>query len=75
MDVNYTYSADHFAVYTNIKSLCCMPETSVMLYINYTSIKRKMELPIWHAQVLVPYLGSEVLLEMSGLLEPRFDAA
>ena len=52
-----------------------MPETSVMLYIHYTSIKQKMELPVWHAQVLVPYLGSQVLLEMSGLLGPWFDAA
>ena len=52
-----------------------MPETSVKLYINYTSIKQKMELPICHAQVLLPYLGSDVLLETSGLLGPRIDAA
>ena len=52
-----------------------MPETSVMLYVSYTSIKQKMEFPIRHPQVLVPYLGSEVLLETSGLLGPRFDAA
>ena len=28
-------------MYTNIKSLCCTPETNIMLYVNYTSIKKK----------------------------------
>ena len=37
MDVNQTYCGDHFAMYTNIKSLCCTPETNIM-YIDYTSI-------------------------------------
>ena len=36
MDVDYTYCGDHFAIYTNIESLCHIPETSIM-YINYTS--------------------------------------
>ena len=27
MDVNWTYCGNHFAIYTNIKSLCCTPET------------------------------------------------
>ena len=42
MDVNYTYSADHFAVYTNIKSWCHTPETKIM-YVNHTSIKEKKD--------------------------------
>ena len=25
---------DHFTVYTNIESLCCTTETSIMLYVN-----------------------------------------
>lgn len=29
-DGNETYCADHFAVYTNIESLCCTPETNMM---------------------------------------------
>ena len=32
-DVNQTYCSDHFAVYANIKSLCCTPEAD-MLYVN-----------------------------------------
>lgn len=28
-------SCNHFTMYTNIKSLCCIKETNVMLYINY----------------------------------------
>ena len=39
MNVNYTYCGDHFAIYTSIKSLHCIPETK--LYVNYTSIKKK----------------------------------
>ena len=29
-DVNWTYYGDHFAIYTNIESLCCTFETNVM---------------------------------------------
>ena len=39
VDVNQTYCAVHFAIYTNIKLLCCIPETS-MLYVNYSSIRK-----------------------------------
>lgn len=31
-NVNWTYRGDHFAVYTNIKSLCCILETNIMLW-------------------------------------------
>ena len=37
IDVNDTYCGDHFAIYINIESLCCIPETNIMLYVNYTS--------------------------------------
>lgn len=33
-DVNWIYCSDHFAVYTNIISLCYIPETNIMLYVN-----------------------------------------
>ena len=36
MHVNQTYCGDHFAIYTNIESLCCTPEANIMLYGNYT---------------------------------------
>ena len=29
-DVNWTYRSDRFAIYTNIKSLHCTPETNVL---------------------------------------------
>ena len=38
MDVDWT-QGDYFAIYTNMESLCCTPETQVMLCVNYTSIK------------------------------------
>ena len=37
-----TYCGDHFTVNTNIKSLCCTPETN-MLYVNCTSKEKKKE--------------------------------
>ena len=37
MSVNWTYYGDHFAVYTDIKSLYYIPETKILLYISYTS--------------------------------------
>ena len=40
MNVNYTYCGDHSTINTNIESLCCTPETNIMLHVNYTSIKK-----------------------------------
>ena len=34
-----TYS-DQFVMYINVESLCCTPETNIILYVNYTSIKK-----------------------------------
>ena len=31
MDVNWTYRGDHCAIYTNIETLHCTPETNLML--------------------------------------------
>ena len=39
MDVNYTGWLNRFAIYTNIKLLCCTPKTNIM-YVNYISIKK-----------------------------------
>lgn len=40
----WTYFGDHFAIYTDIKSLCCIPATNIMLYVNDTSIKKNREM-------------------------------
>lgn len=37
---NQTYSGNHFAMYTDIHSLCFTPETKVMLYVNYTLVTK-----------------------------------
>ena len=29
MDVDWTHNGEHFAIYTNIKSSCCTPETNI----------------------------------------------
>ena len=31
MNVNQTYCGGHFIIYTNTESLCCTPETNIML--------------------------------------------
>ena len=33
-----TARGDYFEIYTNIKSLCCTPETNTILCVNYFSI-------------------------------------
>ena len=37
-----TNCGDHFIMYVNVKSLCNTPETNIILYINYISIKNKV---------------------------------
>ena len=44
MDTNETYGGDHFTRYTTIGSLCYIPETDIMLYVNYFSIKKNKDL-------------------------------
>ena len=39
-DVVWTYCGDQFAVYTNVKLVCCIPETNIVLYVNYTALKK-----------------------------------
>ena len=39
MDINQTYGGDHFAIYTNIESLCCTPETNISIISQ--SLKKK----------------------------------
>ena len=33
-------------MYTNIESLCCTPETNILLYVNCTPTRKKKEVPI-----------------------------
>ena len=48
----WTYCGDHFAIYSNIESLCSTPETNTVLYVNYTSIEKKFQ--ITEELVLLP---------------------
>ena len=40
MNVNYIYHGAHFVIYSNTKSLCHIPEVS-MLHANYTSVTKE----------------------------------
>lgn len=40
-DGGQVYGSDHFLMYINAESLCCTSEISMILYANYTAIKKK----------------------------------
>lgn len=40
---DYRLIVINFVMYTNVKSLCCTPETNTM-YINYTFFKKRKKL-------------------------------
>ena len=39
-DGNYTYCGDHFVMFIIVKSLCCTPDTNIILHVNYTSMEK-----------------------------------
>ena len=52
------YQDDHFTGYTNIYSICCTPETYIMLYVNYSSIKKQAPIFLSHQPVLALSLST-----------------
>ena len=44
MGENWSYCSDHFIMFEAIKSLCCVSEANIILYINYYSIKNNFQL-------------------------------
>lgn len=42
MVMNVNYIINSFAIYTNIES-CCILKINILLYVNYTSIKKKQK--------------------------------
>ena len=38
-DGNYTYRGEHRIINVIVESLCCMPETNIILYVKYAAIK------------------------------------
>lgn len=41
-DGNYTYPGEHFVIYITVKSLCCIPETDITLYMSTTILKNEI---------------------------------
>ena len=41
MDFNQNYCDGYLAMYTNIKSLCCTPESNKMLYASFAATQKK----------------------------------
>ena len=46
------HHGDHFVIYTNIESLCCIPEANIILYVNYISTKMK--------RLAIPYICKDI---------------
>ena len=40
-DGHQTYHGEHSITYVNVESLCSLPETNIILYVNYTLIKKR----------------------------------
>ena len=40
-DVNQTHYGGHFAIHANTESSLCAPDTDIMLYVQYTSVKKE----------------------------------
>ena len=50
---------DHFTAHTNIKSLCCVSETNIKLYVNYTSVKKKKKVVKMVKMRILPQIQME----------------
>ena len=37
-DGNYTYPGEQWVMYRIVESICCAPETNIILYVDYTSL-------------------------------------
>lgn len=57
------FKGDNFAVYTNIKSLCCTSKTKIMLFFNYASVKKNKNTKkiIFNIKVLLTFKSTNTL--------------
>lgn len=44
-DGNYTYHGEHIVTYIIVEPVSCSPETNIILFVNYTSIKKRLHIP------------------------------
>ena len=64
-DGNYTSGGGHWVIHKIVKSVYCLPETNITLYINYTSVIqffKKAYVFLFHPGVLHAYEKSIVFL-------------
>lgn len=60
MDVHLTYCSKHFMVYVS-KSLCYIPETYAVLYVNHISIKMEDKTAILNYSSYIYYSYSSYI--------------
>ena len=63
-DGNWTSRGDYFVIYKNIESLCCIPETIIILQVNYTLIKKKTR----KSTVIIFFLALQQLKDIKDML-------
>ena len=50
------YIGEHYIICLNVKSLCCTPETNMIIYINYSFKKRNTHLVIQTTKIYLSYI-------------------
>lgn len=55
-DVNQVY-CDNFAIYTNTKSLYCTPITTIILYVNYTSVRKNKNVQLFWKKIILKIIA------------------
>lgn len=45
IDVNQSYYGDYFVICINVKPLCCIPKTKIILYVIIPQLKNKTNQP------------------------------
>ena len=63
-----TYCGDHFVIYTNIKSLCCIPKTNVQLFLTPRTAARQASLSFTISQSLLKLMSIESVMPFNHLI-------
>ena len=63
-----TYCGDHFVIYTNIKSLCCIPKTNVQLFQTPRTAARQASLSFTISQSLLKLMSIESVMPFNHLI-------
>lgn len=64
-DGNYNYCGKHFLMYIIVKSACYVPETTIILSINYTSVKKSKGIKVNSLRYPPSYVDFKVWFDVT----------